>query len=245
VDPVRERSDDVPDDLRVAWDEEAERWAAWARSPGHDSYWRFHRDSFLQLLPEPSGLTLDVGCGEGRVARDLVARGYRVVGIDGSPTLAALAAAQSPPVLVGVADAARLPVRAGVADLAVAFMSLQDIDDLDGAVAEAARVLRPGGRLCFAIVHPVNSSGEFESDDPDSRFVITGPYFAPRIYVDHIERDGKACTFASVHRTIEAFSRALEATSFVIEAMREVTDPDPSDRWYRIPMFLQVRAVRM
>jgi len=240
----RERSYEVPADLRLAWEAEAERWASWARSPGHDSYWRFHRDSFFELLPEPGGLTLDVGCGEGRLDRDLVACGHQVVGIDGSPTLARLAASQSPPVLVGVADAARLPLRDGVADLAVAFMSLQDIDDLDGAVTEVARVLRPGGRLCFAIVHPVNSAGEFVSDDPDSRFVIAGSYFAPRIYVDHIERDGKACTFASAHRTIDAFSRALEAAGFVIEAMREVTDPDPDDRWYRIPMFLQVRAVR-
>jgi SAM-dependent methyltransferase len=241
---VRERSYEVPADLRQAWEAEAERWAAWARSPGHDSYWRFHRDSFLQLLPEPGGLTLDVGCGEGRLDRDLMARGYDVVGIDGSRTLAGLAVAQDPPVVVAVADAARLPLREGVAQLAVAFLSLQDIDDLEGAVAEAARVLRPGGRLCFAIVHPVNSSGEFEGTEPDSPFVIAGSYFAPRIYLDHIERDGKACTFASAHRTIEAFSRALEAAGFAIEAMREVTDPDATDRWFRIPMFLQVLAVR-
>jgi len=240
----RERSYEEPGNLRLAWEAEAERWASWARSPGHDSYWRFHRDSFFELLPEPGALTLDVGCGEGRLDRDLVARGDRVVGIDGSPTLASLAASQDPPLPVAVADAARLPLRDGVADLAVAFMSLQDIDDLDGAVAEAARVLRPGGRLCFAIVHPVNSAGEFVSEDPGSQFVIAGSYFSPRIYVDHIERDGKACTFASAHRTIEAFSRALEAAGFLIEAMREVTDPDTGDRWYRVPMFLQMRAVR-
>src|SRR5437868_9016433 len=58
----------------------------WTRSPGHDSYWRFHRDSFFELLPEPGGLTLDVGCVEGRLDRDLVARGHQVVVIDGSPT---------------------------------------------------------------------------------------------------------------------------------------------------------------
>ena len=74
--------------LRDAWEAEAHNWVAWARRPGHDSYWQFHRDRFLQLLPPPGGRPLlDVGCGEGRLPRDLKARGYDVIGIDASPTL--------------------------------------------------------------------------------------------------------------------------------------------------------------
>jgi hypothetical protein len=54
--------------LRDAWDAQAERWARWARTPGHDSYWRFHREQFLELLPAAvEGPMLDVGCGEGRL----------------------------------------------------------------------------------------------------------------------------------------------------------------------------------
>jgi len=37
-------------DLPDAWESEARNWIAWARTPGHDSYWRFHRDRFLGLL---------------------------------------------------------------------------------------------------------------------------------------------------------------------------------------------------
>ena len=51
------------DELSRAWDEHAEKWIAWARTPGHDSYWVFHRDVFLEIVPEPSGRTLDLGCG--------------------------------------------------------------------------------------------------------------------------------------------------------------------------------------
>ncbi|MCU1451526.1 MAG: putative methyltransferase [Acidimicrobiales bacterium] len=243
VETVRERSYEVPGDLRVAWESEAQRWAAWARTPGHDSYWRFHRDSFLRLLPEPRGLTVDIGCGEGRLGRDLVARGYGVVGVDGSPTLASLAAEHDARTPTVVADAALLPLRDRVADLAIAFMSLQDIDDIGAALAESARILRNGGRLCLAIVHPMNSAGAFKGEDADAPFVVQAPYFEVRTYVDHIERAGLACTFASVHRTIEVFSRALEAAGFLIEALREVTEPDPADRWHRMPMFLHVRAV--
>src|SRR5437879_6900851 len=66
--------------LRAAWERNAIAWAQWARSPVHDSYWRFHRDQFLALLPPPRQLALDLGCGEGRLSRDLKTRGYRVVG---------------------------------------------------------------------------------------------------------------------------------------------------------------------
>ena len=79
--------------LSDAWEAEAEDWVRWARAPGHDSYWTFHRDAFLALLPGPGRLTVDVGCGEGRLTRDLAALGHRVVGLDRSRTLVRYAAA--------------------------------------------------------------------------------------------------------------------------------------------------------
>ena len=38
-------------DLGASWKEHAEPWVVWARKPGHDSYWRFHRDLFLASVP--------------------------------------------------------------------------------------------------------------------------------------------------------------------------------------------------
>jgi 2-polyprenyl-3-methyl-5-hydroxy-6-metoxy-1,4-benzoquinol methylase len=78
--------------LREAWDANARAWIAWARFPGHDSYWRFHRDAFVPLVPAPGRLTLDIGCGEGRVGRDLGRLGHRVLGLDGSAAMAEAAA---------------------------------------------------------------------------------------------------------------------------------------------------------
>src|SRR5918996_3535456 len=96
--------------LRDAWEAEAHNWLAWARQPGHDSYWRFHRDRFLELLPPPPARLLDVGCGEGRLPRDLEAAGYDVVGVDGSATLIEHALAADPGGDYRVADAAALPL---------------------------------------------------------------------------------------------------------------------------------------
>ncbi len=44
-------------------------------------------------------------------------------------------------------------------------MSLHDMDQMPDAVAESARVLARGGRLCLAIPHPVNSAGSFQARD--------------------------------------------------------------------------------
>jgi SAM-dependent methyltransferase len=160
--------------LRAAWEENAQAFIAWARKPGHDTYWRFHRDAFLALLPSPGRKTLDLGCGEGRLSRDLAALGHTIVGIDASPTMLGAAREAAPEIETHLADAAALPFPDGAFDCVIAFMSLQDVDDLEGALRESARVLEPGGRLCVAIVHPINSAGAFESDDPASRFVIAG-----------------------------------------------------------------------
>jgi SAM-dependent methyltransferase len=234
--------------LRAAWEEQAPAWAAWARRPGFDSYWRFHRDAFLGLLPPPRGLTVDVGCGEGRLARDLVERGHTVIALDASPTMVRLTKEASPTMDVRLADAARLPFPDSSVELVVAFMSFQDVDDMPGAVKEAARVLTEDGRLCIAIVHPINSAGGFSSTDADAPFVIDD-YLASRSYVDVVDRDGMRVDFHSMHHPIDAYSRALEAGDLVIEAIREVTvDADSvSDRhdrahWLRVPLFLHVRA---
>ncbi len=107
--------------LREHWEEHALEWARWARTPDHDSYWRFSGPTFLELVPEPGRLTLDIGCGEGRLARNLDARGHRVVGIDTSPTLVRLAREADESIEFHVADAASLPLESGIADLAIAF----------------------------------------------------------------------------------------------------------------------------
>jgi SAM-dependent methyltransferase len=227
--------------MRRAWDDEAASWIRWARAPGHDTYWRFHGARFLELVPPPGRLTLDLGAGEGRVARDLRARGHRVLELDGSLVMASASSALGGHALV--ADLASLPIATGSADLAVAFMSLQDVDDMPRAMAEARRVLGPGGRLVLAIVHPINSAGGFEGDrSAEPPFVMRESYFSRRRYTDDIERNGLRMRFASEHHSLEAYARALEDAGFVIEALREVTEPDTRDRWSRVPMFLDLRA---
>jgi SAM-dependent methyltransferase len=174
------------------------------------------------MLPEPGpGPVIDVGCGEGRAARELAALGYRqIIGVERSPTLAAAAAAASPGIGVLIGDAAALPVSTGSADLVLACMSLLDMDDLAGAVGEIGRVLRPGGRLCLAVVHPFASAQEVETMH-SGVFRVSAPYQEQRRYIDSIERDGLAMTFTSMHRPLGAYTSALFANGLAITALTE------------------------
>jgi SAM-dependent methyltransferase len=143
-----------------------------------------------------------------------------------------------------VADAVALPFEDGAFDLVVAFMSLQDMDDLDAAVREVGRVLERGGRFCFAVVHPINFAGRFESKEPEARFVIRGSYLEPSQYDEVIERDGFRIRFAATHRPLEAYSRALEAAGLAWEELREPPYAEGTRRWARVPLFLHALAVK-
>src|SRR5689334_16517580 len=102
------------------WEPEAEDWVRWARTPGHDAYW-YYRDGFFDsLLPSPGRRTLEVGCGEGRVARDLVARGHKVTAVDSSGTLVRYARDADESAHYAAADSAALPFADEQFDLVVA-----------------------------------------------------------------------------------------------------------------------------
>jgi SAM-dependent methyltransferase len=216
--------------LRRTWEAMAVDWIQWSRSPElDDDFWQFHLPHFLRLLPPPGTLTIDLGCGEGRLGRILSQTGYRVIGFDTAFPLVHAAAVHPQGHPAAVADAARLPVRAGVADLVVAFMCLHDLDDLPGAVREAARVLAPGGRLCIALLHPLVTSW------------LTGAYGVEQRYVHTVERAGRRMTYHGIHRPLAAYGAALEAAGLVIEVLRE---PVRKTEEKIVVPFLHIRARR-
>jgi SAM-dependent methyltransferase len=235
----------------VSFESQAESWLRWARTPGHDAYWQFRDAFFDELLPAPGRLTLEVGCGEGRVARDLARRGHRVIAVDASPSLAASAAAADPAGRYLVADAAALPFGNGCFDLVVAYNSLMDVDDMPAAVAEAARVLQPGRPLCVCVTHPTADAGRFQSTEPDAPFVIAGSYLGRHRVDEPFERDGLQMHFTGWRYPLEAYARALEDAGLLIDRLREPAAPASAltarsgyERWQRLPNFLHLRAVR-
>jgi SAM-dependent methyltransferase len=110
-------------------------------------------DALLSLLPDTDGGTLlDIGTGTGRNLELLAPRVSRALGVDASKAMLALARARlAGPELghcsVRLADMYRLPLGDASFDTVVLQMVLHHADDPGLALAEAARVLRPGGRL--------------------------------------------------------------------------------------------------
>jgi SAM-dependent methyltransferase len=228
------------------WESEAENWVLWARTPGHDAYW-YYRDGFFEaVVPPPIGRTLEIGCGEGRVARDLIKRGHDVVALDDASSLVVHARRSDPASNYLRAGGAALPFHDGSFDLVVAYNSLQVVDDMPATVREAARVLQVGGRFCVCLVHPAFDLGQFSGDDYDAPFSIRNAYFETVRVEDTVSRDGLSMTFRGWTHPLESYARALEDAGFLIETVRE---PRPTGatanfaRWQRLPLFMFLRAV--
>jgi SAM-dependent methyltransferase len=222
--------------MSAAWERNAAAWVAWARAPGHDGFWEGTWPALRKTLPAPQGVTLDLGCGEGRASRELIGLGYRVVGVDRSPTLVRAAMSVQPCAPTLLADAAALPFADSSVTLAVACMSLHDIDDLPAAMAEVGRVLHAAGTLCVAIVHPFVSAQDDDTLHTDA-FRVSRPYLRERRYEDHVERAGLTMDFASVHRPLGAYVTALARNGLVVTALSEHGEGS-------VPWLLVLRADR-
>lgn len=141
------------------WNANANAWTKLARA-GHDVY-RDHLNTpaFFRLLPNVAGLAgLDIGCGEGHNTRLLARHGARVVAVDIAENFIAharQAEADEPlGIVYHVASAVNLTFADASFDFATGFMSFMDIPETDQVMAEAWRVLKPGGFLQFSICHP-------------------------------------------------------------------------------------------
>jgi SAM-dependent methyltransferase len=218
------------------WEQQAQNWIAWARKPGFDSYWRY-RDEFFELVPPPGKATLDVGCGEGRVSRDLTARGHTVTGVDAAPTLLGAAYEADPGGAYLHADAAKLPFADDSFDIVVGYNTFMDVADLAGALREASRVLAPRGRLCVAIIHPLTNSGV----RTEAGFVLDRPYFESTRFSGWERRDGMEMLFQGWNHPLTAYTRPLEDAGLLIDAIREPrvlradgsSPPMPFHLWFR------------
>lgn len=232
--------------LAAGWDGNAAAWIEWTRR-GLDSY-AHHKMTFLPLVPPAGRLTVEVGAGEGRVSRELKAQGHQVLAVDYSMTMAK-AAAMHPvvPVRAVVGDATSLPLASRVADCVVAFMSMHDIDDIEKAMSEVGRVLVPGGKLVMAIVHPLNSAGDFDRQAVDPGrppYVIQHAYTKARYYTNVRHREDLTMTYHGIHRPLQAYADALAGAGLVIEQLHERSSDNPEDKWSRIPVFLHIVASR-
>lgn len=202
---------------------------------------------------------LDLACGQGFLARELARRGARVTGIDAAGEMIRLARTYESGEPLGVtylhADAASLDdLAASSFDIVVCNLAFMDIADLDGALAEVSRLLVPGGRFLFTILHPC-------FHPPGARFVTdsTGRVFHRAVsrYFQEVRwwsdsLDGLRSRIGALHRTLSTYLNALAEHDL---ALLHVEEPLPTPEgmeqypelrpWADLPLALVVESVRI
>ena len=213
------------------YDEYAGWYDAWIADPGEDPVAK----PLFAIVGEVTGQRiLDLGCGQGRIARHLAAQGNELVGVELSAEMLAHAApADGVTYLNG--DVATTDWWDGTAfDGVIASMSLMDIDDLAGAVRTAATVVRPGGWFAWSITHPVFPGIE----EIRSSWPMDGSYFDERLWFT----DGKGLRgrLGINHRTLTTYLNTCLDAGFALERVDEprwqLTPDHPA-----LPFFLITR----
>jgi ubiquinone/menaquinone biosynthesis C-methylase UbiE len=141
------------------WNDSADSWTKLVRM-GYDVYRDYlNTPAFFAMLPNVDGLSgLDIGCGEGHNTRLLAKSGARMMAIDIAEVFISHAKEAEADEHLGidyrVASAVELPFADSTFDFATGFMSFMDVPETDRVLAEAYRVLKPGGFLQVSISHP-------------------------------------------------------------------------------------------
>lgn len=171
---------------------------------------------------------VDIGCGEGQVAR-LASRigARRVVGVDPTWAQIEVAADRAGGPAYARAGAAALPFADGSFDAAVACLVFEHIEDVDAAIGEVSRVLRPGGRFAFFLNHPLlqtPNSGWIDDQilDPPEQYWRIGPYLEEAATIEEVEKD---VFIPFIHRPLSRYVNALASVGLRIEHMEEPAPP--------------------
>jgi SAM-dependent methyltransferase len=251
----------------ACWEANAETWTRQSRA-GYDVYRdALNTPAFLAMLPDVAGLNgLDVGCGEGTNTRSVARRGAAVQAVDISPTFIrhARETETSDPLGIDyqVGDALALPFPDSSFAFVTSFMALMDVPDPAKALAEIARVLRPGGFVQFSILHPCFAPPRrkvLRDANGNVLGVELADYFAVGSHVEEWwfgrtpeeeRRNGiKPFRTPYTHLTLSQWVDAIRAAGLVL---RRLGEPSASDEVVRafpdvadtqvVPLFLHVLA---
>ena len=170
---------------------------------------------------------LDLGCGDGQIARALAAQGSDVLGVD--PTQLhidiAIERGGGPRYLLG--GATDIPADDETFDAVVACLVFEHIDQMDEAMTEVARVLKPNGQFSFFLNHPLlqtPGSGWIDDHiiDPPEQYWRIGPYLVETESIEEVEKD---VYIRFIHRPLSRYVNALLANGMSLERMVEPSPP--------------------
>ncbi len=208
----------------------------------------------LRLCGDATGAAvLDLGCGEGRFSRMLAERGARCTGIDVTREMCLTARERdASPNEYAVSDAARLPFATASFDLVVSYVTLVDIPDFRAAIAESARVLRPGGaiivaNLGFPTAAALPNTGWVRDEERRRLYYALDRYTEER----SMWFEWAGIRIENYHRPLSSYMSAYLNAGLTLRAFEEPVPTDLSlqqderfEDWFRIPLFTVMRWVK-
>ena len=234
-----------------SWNAMGEEWLTLAQTG--ESRLRFIMPHMLQYMGDVQGKRiLDLGCGEGGYARKLAAAGAQVTAVDCSA--AAIRYAREQAVREGLAIDCHLRnsndlfgIPDASFDVVLSSMMLMDVEDLAGTLAEAVRVLRPGGTMFVSILHPCfdgnHDSGIGRQGTGETREVVVKNYFEPREWEAPLPNGATSVIWR--HRTLSEYVKAFRTAGLTITDMHEPRATQEEAETFRsltmirrIPLFL-------
>ena len=232
------------------WEGSAEAWIADMGEEG-DFGRRYVLDPVMlpRCLARAPRTALDVGCGEGRFCRMLKRQGVQITGLD--PTSALIAAAQArdgrSAYVRGRAE--RLPFVDRAFDLVVSYLSLIDIAEVEAAIGEMARVLKPGGALMIANLNSFNTAGADsgwvkDRDGQRLHFPVDNYLQERSIWIEY-----RGIRVLNHHRPLSTYFGALlgaglQLTYFDEPAPIAEARPSSAASYRRVPWFLVMEWVK-
>lgn len=229
-------------------DENAELWerhADWWQREFTDGADPEYTEQILPLVVEWTagfGRVLEVGTGEGQVARAIAAaHGAEVVGVDPTRRQIDEAVRRGGGVEYRLAGAESLPFDDATFDAVVCCLVFEHIDALDEAIGEVSRVLRPGGRFVFCLNHPLlqtPGSGWIDDQILEEQYWRIGPYLPEAATVEEVE---KGVFIRFVHRPLGRYVNAMVDNGLMLERMIEPAPP--SGFVARAPEYTEVTTV--
>ncbi len=208
--------------------------ALWER---HAGWWqREHADGDdpeygEQILPmvarrlRHAGRVLDVGCGEGQVARHLAAHGVEVVGLDPTRSQIEVARDRAGGPHYARSRAEALPCRDAAFDAVLLCLAIEHVDGFEATIREVARVLAPGGHFLFVLCHPLlQAPGAAWIDDrvTGTRYWKIGSYPRDHTVVDEV---APGVTLPFIHRPLSRYVHTMGDAGLLIDDMEEPAPP--------------------